>query len=158
MCQATGSSHGKARPSADLLAIRLNTQCLLVTTTRGVFAINSEMERLTAHRVTVPLILHLRLLPHPILRHLLILRHLPTLHLLLILSRTHTRLGKHLSRSVRTHTTTPPTTTRGPCTKSIANWPSSRPSLSSFSRLHRITVSSRFDLSANQLSYTIRIP
>lgn len=156
MCQATGSSHGKARLSADLLAIRLNIQCLLVTTTRGVFAINSEMERLTAHRVTTRLILHL--LPHLTLRHLPTLRHLLTLHLLLILSRTLTRLGKHLSRSVRTHTMTPLTTTRGPCTKSIANWPSSRPSLSSFSRSHRITVSSLFDLSAASLSYTIRIP
>ena len=156
MCQATGSSHGKARLSADLLAIRLNIQCLLVMTTRGVFAINSEMERLTAHRVTTRLILHL--LPHLTLRHLPTLRHLLTLHLLLILSRTLTRLGKHLSRSVRTHTMTPLTTTRGPCTKSIANWPSSRPSLSSFSRSHRITVSSLFDLSAASLSYTIRIP
>ena len=143
MYQATGSSHGKARQSAVLWAIRLNTQFLLVTTTKGVFAINSEMERLTALRVTTPLILRLRL--HPTLRRLLTLRHPQTLRHLLILSQTHTRLGKPWSRSVKTHTMTPPTTTREPCTKSTANWPSSRLSSSSFSRLRRTTVSSLSD-------------
>lgn len=152
MYQATGSNLGRVQHSVDLSDTRLLTLCQLVMTTKDVFVINSDKEKLTAHKAVLP---HLTPRPtphqilHPILRLIprliphLIPRLIPrqTPHLRLTLSRTPGRHGSPCRRFVTT-LTTPATTTRERCTRSIAKSTSLKTSSSSSSRSPWIIISS----------------
>ena len=130
MFQATGSNPGKELPSADLLAIKLHTLFQPVMITKDVSVTNLELEKPTAHKVTVPtqtLHLHLILTQLPIL----------TLHR----RRAHGRHGR-LCRRFATTLTTRTRTAPGQCTRLTVKCFSLRKSSFNSSRSLKTTISS----------------